>query len=717
VEFLVFNIGLQGRVKVSALTNVINQNTPGDSQGYPLGVPTSYSWYGGDSGGTDSTPPSNFSSVTGWGQIYPEAGEPVDSTATVQIENFQTYVLLSNGSWELVQNQATDGIDGAHYVADFSGNSSIPWSETTSSDGSVSVDAPPSGYNDHYYPGVRGTYTPGTVVGVFVEASVKTNDASANLVANLGADWWASSTASFVSGFSNNPGVGQSDWVKLTTQYQSLYFTSLTAAQLAADPPPGLETTTSSSGGTTTTGTGTGSTTGTSSGGSTSSVGTTGTGTGTTGTGSTTGTSGASGTGGTTGTGSTSGTGTAGSSGGGTSSGGTTGTGTGSSSGTGSTTGTSSASGTGSTGSGSTTGTGSTSGTGTGSSGGGTSSGGTTGTGTGSSSGTGSTTGTSSATGSGGTTGSGSTTGTGSTGTTTGSSGGGTSSGGTTGTGTGSTSGTGGSGTTTDPNGSGAGTTTSSSGTGVGTGASGGATPPTVPVVSVADQSLSVSRGQGVSLGVGVSVPNAGDNVTVNITGLPKYETITDNLDHKTFRGSSITLTAAEVNSGLTLNTYYRGHGDPTATLTLTATDSTGTPVTTAAQTITVKDPTTTVASAPGGTSSGGKPVTWPTNPDPAKSSTTHAGKPTGPTDWFNHHPDFAPVATTLSDAGASKSTATSNVAMGAGSIGGAGAKSYALLNQAMAGDFRGDSHFAPAATGVSGSLQQPTPSLTKPLH
>ena len=78
--------------------------------------------------------------------------------------------------------------------------------------------------------------------------------------------------------------------------------------------------------------------------------------------------------------------------------------------------------------------------------------------------------------------------------------------------------------------------------------------------------------------------------MTVHVAGLSKYETITDNLDHKTFSGSSISLTAAQVNSGLTLNSHYQGHGDPTATLTVTATDSTGKPVTSAAQTITVKD-------------------------------------------------------------------------------------------------------------------------------
>ena len=156
---------------------------------------------------------------------------------------------------------------------------------------------------------------------------------------------------------------------------------------------------------------------------------------------------------------------------------------------------------------------------------------------------------------------------------------------------------------------------TTGSGT-VGTGASGGATPPKVPVLSVADHSLSVSPGHGVALGIGVTVPNKGDAVTVHVAGLSKYETITDNLDHKTFSGSSISLTAAEVNSGLTLTSHYRGHGDPTSTLSVTATDSTGKPVTSAAQTITVKDPPATVASS--GTSSGST-TSQPTSPAPSQ--------------------------------------------------------------------------------------------------
>jgi hypothetical protein len=240
-------------------------------------------------------------------------------------------------------------------------------------------------------------------------------------------------------------------------------------------------------------------------------------------------------------------------------------------------------------------------------------------------------------------------------------------------------------------------------------------------------------------LGLGVSMPHAGDNVSVTISGLPRYETITDNLDHKTFSGSSVTLTAAEVNSGLSLSSSYHGHGHPTATLTVTAHDATGTPVTSAAQTITVKDPPATTTSSGtstttsgGGTSSGDSHHHWWSEQHhgvtitSSGTSTTTSGTSSGQSQpsrtnvaqWFNDHPDFAPAATTLSEAGASRSSAVANVATTTTTpTPSAGATAYALLNQMMAGDFRGESHFAQAATALSASSQQQANLLTRPLH
>jgi beta-glucanase (GH16 family) len=121
------------------------------------------------------------------------------------------------------------------------------------------------------------------------------------------------------------------------------------------------------------------------------------------------------------------------------------------------------------------------------------------------------------------------------------------------------------------------------------------ASDPTAPVLSVADDSLSVhGHGGTVGLGLNVKSSDTNDAVSVEIKGLPRYETITDNLDGHTFRGNDITLTAAEVDSGLTLHSYHWGSSQPVATLAVTATakdPTTGAVATSATQTITVKDP------------------------------------------------------------------------------------------------------------------------------
>jgi hypothetical protein len=224
------------------LSEAIDQNTPGNSEGYPAGL----SWDKGFYGTHTLTPaPSGFSALTGWAVVYREAGAPVSAnapsdTVEIQVDRFKTYVHLTTGGWIKVQDQAQVGIAGSHYIADFSSETHIPLRKQTLPDGSVSMDAPPAGYNDHFWPTVRGTYTPGTVDGVFVEANMKTNDPDANLVAQIGADWWLNATAPYASGFANNPVVGGNNFIKLTTEWKTLYYTSLSPQQLEADPPDDL---------------------------------------------------------------------------------------------------------------------------------------------------------------------------------------------------------------------------------------------------------------------------------------------------------------------------------------------------------------------------------------------------------------------------------------------------------------------------------------------
>jgi hypothetical protein len=68
---------------------------------------------------------------------------------------------------------------------------------------------------------------------------MRVTDPNVNLVGQIGADWWRSSTAPFVQGFSNNPTAGTANWVDLSTEWKTLAFTSSNAV-FQADPPPGL---------------------------------------------------------------------------------------------------------------------------------------------------------------------------------------------------------------------------------------------------------------------------------------------------------------------------------------------------------------------------------------------------------------------------------------------------------------------------------------------
>jgi hypothetical protein len=109
-----------------------------------------------------------------------------------------------------------------------------------------------------------------------------------------------------------------------------------------------------------------------------------------------------------------------------------------------------------------------------------------------------------------------------------------------------------------------------------------------------------VSAGGSIPLGVQVTPADADDTVSVTITGLTSYETITDNLDQTIFSGGSVTLSAAEVNSGLTLHSSYGGTGHPVNNLIVTASSTTsGEAAAPATQTIVVTDPPVIASSPP----------------------------------------------------------------------------------------------------------------------
>jgi hypothetical protein len=225
------------------LLDAIFQNTPGQSEGYAVGVPKGFAWCSGwYKPAGDSPPPSNFTAVTAKGQIYPKEGARAPSNKdAITIKNAKTYVHLSTTrEWVLVQDQAKDEITGAHFIADFSSNPDKPMKLSLQLDRSVVVSAPPSGYNDHFWPTQRGRYAAGSVDGVYVQMDMRTNDPNMKVVANVGADWWLDASAGIVPDVATLSGAGQSDWVELSTRWATLRFYSWSTGQLQADPPPPL---------------------------------------------------------------------------------------------------------------------------------------------------------------------------------------------------------------------------------------------------------------------------------------------------------------------------------------------------------------------------------------------------------------------------------------------------------------------------------------------
>jgi hypothetical protein len=141
--------------------------------------------------------------------------------------------------------------------------------------------------------------------------------------------------------------------------------------------------------------------------------------------------------------------------------------------------------------------------------------------------------------------------------------------------------------------------------------------PAEAPTLMVANSALNVTAGGSVPLGITVTPADPDDAVSVTIGGLASYEFVTDNVDQLTFSGSSITLSAAEVNSGLSLHSNYGGTDHPVNTLSVTASNTTtGEAATSAPQTIAVTDPPATTSNSVGSQAGGAGPVSNPAHFD-----------------------------------------------------------------------------------------------------
>ena len=320
----------------TTIAQVLAQNSAGGSQGFPWKNPAkiaSYNWFTGyvDSSVASNSPPTTWTSAVAWGQVYIQ-GDPATtyttalgtgnpSTDAVTIANMTIYAHKVGGGWTSAMSQQGTGnqMGCGYWAADYATDASTPVPAVQNADGSATCAIPPPGDAINFFPPNRGTFTAGSVDGVYATAQVKINNGSIHYLANIGADWWldsgaisatyvapitfnghisggilyvddtiiqngASASISTATGgwltgapltnwyhitsqatgpvggvgtyyLSGSPpdigrtafaiagvntGMGESNWVVLTTSYQTIFFTTRTPAQLLADPPPGI---------------------------------------------------------------------------------------------------------------------------------------------------------------------------------------------------------------------------------------------------------------------------------------------------------------------------------------------------------------------------------------------------------------------------------------------------------------------------------------------
>jgi hypothetical protein len=216
----------------------------GTNEGFPHGVPLSYDWANGPVVvmGNNAT---GWQAMTAWGLVYVASqGNPATNTR-VNIRDVQSYFLQkSTGKWLLLQNTNTP--DGAAYLENFAGDTSMRGDVRNEPDGTISVTAG-GGYNYHFYPSARATINPndiGGIVTIFQARLIVDNpslpddrNAAAYLAAS-GGDYYPALTGSWPGNLSYNPGIASGKLKYVKTYWRFFSMTTMTAAQLQNNPPP-----------------------------------------------------------------------------------------------------------------------------------------------------------------------------------------------------------------------------------------------------------------------------------------------------------------------------------------------------------------------------------------------------------------------------------------------------------------------------------------------
>jgi hypothetical protein len=221
---------------------VLQQNNRNANQVFPGENTDHFGWFGGKAGaGVDkpTVPDDKYNYMMAWNMVYPEKGKEADPNARVEMTNFRSFAHTTDGRWVELQNQNQSGIGGGLSYADFRDMYAVFDRPITNENGIASFQSPPEGYNFQPWIGSRGDFSNLNIDGIFISGSVRADRPNSNLVIDQGADWYAHGSGTAV-GLENSDGIGTSNWMRLSENWQPLFYTTVSEEELRRNPPPGI---------------------------------------------------------------------------------------------------------------------------------------------------------------------------------------------------------------------------------------------------------------------------------------------------------------------------------------------------------------------------------------------------------------------------------------------------------------------------------------------
>jgi hypothetical protein len=219
------------------------------SEARPHGVPTSWDW-GGNAIVRGLTPPTTDSRfVNLWGQVYTDAANTHPANTRVNLAGCELWRLPATGTtWERIQGGPTSSIDGGAWAEDYSRNDGA-FDLRREPDGTQST-VPANGYNSHFWT-TAALADPGTTSRAFIAAcsarltlanpSGTDDRASSGYVVSLGIDWRKSDYGCpVVNGITVCNGLGVGRFVRVTTEWRRVLFSTVPAGSSLPAPPQEL---------------------------------------------------------------------------------------------------------------------------------------------------------------------------------------------------------------------------------------------------------------------------------------------------------------------------------------------------------------------------------------------------------------------------------------------------------------------------------------------